>query len=83
MQQTLFIVDIYNPYSPYNKDVRAIFTINSKKLCIREVEMSWGMPKIGISFDEDAAEPQDFHIYNTYEEAENYISRLKKINRGI
>lgn len=81
--KTVFIVDIYNPYSPYNNDVRKVFIINSKQICIREVTMSWGMPEIGVSFDDCAAEPQDFRVYDTYEEAENYINKLKKINRGI
>lgn len=79
--KTVFIVDMYNPYSPYNADVRAIAKVKDRWLCVREVQMNWGKPNIGISFDDNPPEPEDFYIYNTFEEANEFMQELKRINR--
>lgn len=79
---TVFIVDIYNPYSPYNDNVRSIFWLNERQWCIRELTCSWGKPVIHTLIEDDV-QPKDFYLYNTYEEALSYIKNLIKINRGI
>lgn len=81
MNKTVFIIDTYNPFSPQNINVCSIFWLNGKQWCIREVECEWGKPKIGISFEDNAPEPEDFLLYNTYEEALMFVNKLKQINR--
>ena len=81
MNNSVYIVDLYNPYR--DKDIKEIFYINERYWVVKEVNLEWGLPVLPIQVTDDAPEPQDFHIYNTYEEAKNYIERLKKINRGI
>lgn len=81
MNKTVFIIDTYNPFSPYTGSVRSIFWINDRQWCIREVECEWGKPQIGLSFEDNAPEPEDFLLYNTYEEALMFVNKLKQINR--
>lgn len=83
MNKTVFIIDTYDAFSSYNDTVRYIFQMNGRPWCIKEVTCNWGKPNIGISFEECPPQPEDFYLYNTYEEALNYVEKLKKINRGI
>ena len=77
----VYIIDLYSPYR--DKNITETFRINDQLWCIKPVGLEWGLPVLPIQVTDDAPEPQDFHIYNTYKEAKNYIERLKKINRGI
>ena len=81
MNKTVFIIDTYNPFSPYTNTVRVVFKLNDRQWCIREVECEWGKPQIGLSFEDCAPEPEDFFLYNTYEEAIEFVQKLQKINR--
>lgn len=81
MNKTVFIIDTYNPFSPYTDTVCSIFWLNGRQWCIREVKCEWGKPQIGISFEDNAPEPEDFYLYNTYDEAYNFAMKLKQMNR--
>lgn len=81
MNKTVFIIDTYNPFSPYTGSVRSIFWLNGRQWCIREVKCEWGKPQIGLNFEDNAPEPEDFLLYNTYEEAVDFIKKLQQINR--
>lgn len=81
MNKTVFIIDTYNPFSPYTDTICSIFQLNGRQWCIREVECEWGKPQIGISFEDNAPEPEDFYLYNTYDEAYNFAMKLRQMNR--
>ena len=70
---TVFIVDCYSPYMR-NADVRKIFTYNDNLFCIREVPLKWGIP-LRESLIDDEDNP-NFKLYNTYEEANEYVLEL-------
>lgn len=75
MNQTVFVVDVYSPFMK-NKDVRKIFNYNEKQWCIRETALNWGSPKIELPFDDTSDLATSFHLYNTFEEANNYVEDL-------
>lgn len=77
---TVFIVDIYNPYSPYNDNVRLIFWLNGRQWAIKQVKLNWGKPIVPALID-DETQPEDFYLYNTLEEAQNFVHMLQRINR--
>ena len=71
---TVFIVDVYNKYlNP--ETVRQIFKIHDEWYCIREVTLNWGKPKLNY-YDDDFL---DFHLYDTYKEALEYVHYLKRL----
>ncbi len=71
---TVYVVDVYNPYiNP--ETIRKVVKVNDLKICIREVELEWGKPKLSY-FDDNNL---DFYLYDTYEEAEKYIFLIKSL----
>ena len=74
MKQTVFILDLYDKFSP--DKVISKFRINDRWWAIKEVPLEWGIPQLA-KIDED--DPMSFHLYDTLEEAEKYIQKLKKI----
>lgn len=74
MEQTVYVIDLYNKFSP--DKVISKHRINGRWWAIKEVPLEWGMPQLS-SIEED--NPMSFHLYNTIEEAEQYVHDLKKI----
>ena len=74
LNKTVFIVDVYSPYAR-NADVRKVFSYNDNLYCIREVSLTWGQPQLDPVFDE-LETPPSFTLYNTFEEANNYVEDL-------
>ena len=74
MEQTVYVIDLYNKFSP--DKVISKHRINGRWWAIKEVPLEWGIPQLS-SIEED--NPMSFHLYNTIEEAEQYVHDLKKI----
>ena len=71
---TVYVVDVYNPcINP--ETIRKIVRVNESKFCIREVELEWGKPKLNY-FEDDYL---FFRLYDTYEEAEEYLRYIKSL----
>lgn len=79
MNNSVYIVDLYNPYR--DKNITETFRINDQLWCIKPVSLEWGLPVLPIQLTDDAPEPQDFYLYNTYNEARAFLIKMKKINR--
>lgn len=75
---TVFIVDTYNEFAADISKVRYVMNLNGKKWCIKEVELEWGKPIMPPSFEE-GTEPT-FKLYDTYEEAREYLREVQKLN---
>lgn len=75
MEQTVFIVDVYNPYMK-NENVRKVFSYNNNLYCIRETALNWGTPLVELPLDDSTNLSTGFYLYNTYEEANNYVEEL-------
>lgn len=74
MVQTVYVIDLYNKFSP--DKVISKHRINGRWWAIKEVPLLWGIPQLAKIEEDD---PMSFHLYNTLEEAEQYIHELKKI----
>lgn len=73
----MFIIDVYSKFQN-NNNVRKIFSLYSKQYCIREINnLEWGQPVFQEKDIED--DYSFFQLYNTFEEAEQYVRELKKI----
>ena len=72
-----YIIDNYNKYAR-NKDVVRIFRHHGMDLCIRKItNFKWGQPVFQDRPIDD--EYTIYYVYNTLEEAENYIAYLKSM----
>lgn len=78
MNQKVYIIDIYNKYT--RDKVIEVFRLYGREYCIKEVELNFGRPILS-SIEEDN-ESINFYLYNTLEEAEQYVSQIKNIERG-
>lgn len=76
-----FVIDCYNKYDSWDRD-HAIqtFEINGNTYAIKEVEMCWGLPMLEYKTDQDE-QPQIYCIYETLEEAQQFVQWMKMINR--
>lgn len=74
MAQTVFVVDLYDKFSP--DKVISKHRINGRWWAIKEVPLLWGVPQLA-KIEED--NPMSFYLYNSPEEAEQYIQELKKL----
>lgn len=72
--QVVYIIDIYSQFS-LDKIVD-VFYLNNRWWAIKEVNLEWGIPQLQ-SIEED--DPMSFHIYNTLDEAKEYVHSLKKL----
>lgn len=74
-KQVVYIIDVY---SKYNSDtIISTFVVNGKKYCIKSVELEWGVPLLS-SVEENAEQPY-FKLYNTLDEAKEYVKQLKRL----
>lgn len=72
--QTVFILDSYDKYHDRDK-IRKVFYMNNRWWCIKEIILSWGIPQLD-SIEETYY--NDYHFFNTFEEAEEAVRKLKK-----
>ena len=73
---TVFIIDVYNKFS--NDKIISVFKINGNWYCIKEVELNFGKPILS-SIEESEDKYLNFHLYNTVEEARQYIQKIKQL----
>lgn len=69
----VYIIDLYNKFSP--DKVISIFQINGRWWAIKEVSLLWGEPQLSQIDDEFAF----YHLYNTIEEAQEYVKEIKQL----
>lgn len=74
MGQTVYVIDLYNKFS--SDKVISKHRINGRWWAIKEVPLEWGIPQLA-KIEEDNS--MSFRLYNTLEEAEQYIHKIKKI----
>lgn len=68
-----FIIGNYNKYDFWDRThSRYVFEINGNWYAIKEVGLEWGVPKLPLYVDrnEDATA---YHLYNTYDEAMEFV----------
>lgn len=58
----------------------SIHYIHNIQMCIREVELEWGLPKLSDKTIDLERDPKMYHIYETYEEALQFIRTLQGLN---
>lgn len=75
-----FIIDSYNRYDQWNRDhARYIFEINGHWYAVYWVQMEWGLPRLPFRIDGNG-DPKQYFVYNTYEEAMEFVHRMKRMN---
>lgn len=47
----------------------SIHWIHNIRICIREVELEWGIPMLSDKIIDLQRDPKMYHLYDTYEEA--------------
>ena len=73
-----FIVDSYNKYDQWDRAHSLYtFTLNENWYAIKEVELEWGRPVLPIRIGE---EQDEYYVYGSYEEAQAFVRKIKKIN---
>lgn len=73
--QYVYIVDVYNPYAR-NRNVMFRFIYHNQWWCIRRATLDWGIPQdTALEMDDEYSR---FHLYNTYEEAMEFVRQLRK-----
>lgn len=78
MNQRVYIVKPYSDYLPPERDETILkrFTLYGNKYCISEVALEWGQPRVSRPVGEQ--DNFGYFLYNTYEEAELYVKKLKR-----
>ena len=76
INQTVYIIDVYSKFT--QDKVISIFKLYGNWYCIKEVELYYGKPILS-SLEESEDEFLHFHLYNTEEEARQYIRQLKQL----
>ena len=75
-----YIIGTYNRFDSWHRQhQRHQFEINGQWYAIFEIEMDWGLPKLPERIDShDCA--QTYHIYDTYQDAMQFVNRVKQMN---
>ena len=77
-----FIIGSYDKWDRWDKEHSVHkFMINGNWYAIKMVEMEWGIPNLNMQVEGEDA-PESYYIYETYEEALEYVEQLKKVNGG-
>lgn len=75
IRQTVYIIDTYSKYCP--DTIISTFKVNGREYALKEVELNWGVPQLS-SIEEDLEQPY-FKLYNTLDEAKEYVRQLKRL----
>ena len=75
-----YIIGTYNKYDARDRaHSHKIFEMNGNWYAIYEVDMCWGLPMLKYQVDqEDRADM--YHIYETEEEAQQFVSMIRRFN---
>ena len=76
MENKVYIVDLYNKFS--GDEVVSVFKINGRWWAIKKVSLNWGKPQFS-SIEENEDPYLNFQLYNTLEEAQNYVNKIKRL----
>ena len=77
--QCAYIVDVFNPYNKeQNKNVVFKCKVYNQWWAIYRVKLEWARP-ILEGWPADASEFNSYHIYNTAEEAIDFLHELKQL----
>ena len=74
-EQKVYIIDLYNKFDA--KNTVSIFKINGRWWAIKKVSLNWGKPQLNI-IEENEDPYLHFHLYNTLEEAQQYVHSIKQ-----
>lgn len=80
LSNTVFIIDTYHPFSPYNDNVRFTFWLHDNSYAIKEVKCTWGKPIVPTLIDEEVR-PEWFYLYDTFEDAMTYVHTIQRLNK--
>ena len=74
-----FIIDVFSKYDAWDR-AHAVykFEINGQWYAIKEVQLEWGQPQIGYRIESNSY--SSYFIYNTIEEAMEFVRRMKSLN---
>ena len=73
MNQTVFILDLYDKFSP--DKVISKFRINDRWWAIKEVPLEWGEPQLS-KIEKDSI---PYRLYETEAEAREYVRKIKHL----
>lgn len=74
--KTVYIIDLYDKFT--RDKIISTFYINGRWWAIKEVSLLWGKPQLS-KIEEDEDDYISFHLYNTKEEALEYVRKIKKL----
>lgn len=74
-EQKVYIIDLYNKFDA--KNTVSIFKINDRWWAIKKVSLNWGKPQLNI-IEENEDPYLHFYLYNTLEEAQQYVHSIKQ-----
>lgn len=72
--KTVFIIDLYDKFT--HDKIISTFKLNGRKWAIKEVSLLWGIPQREKIEDDEYI---SFYLYNTVDEAKDYIRKLKQL----
>lgn len=75
-KQKVYIIDLYNKFD--SEDVVSVFKINGRWWAIKCVSLKWGKPQLHL-IEENENPYIHFHLYNTLEEAQSYVHKIKQL----
>ena len=76
-----FLIGTYNKYDVWDREhSKYKFEINGVWYAIKEVEMEWGLPQVGLRVDMEER-PDYYRIYERYEDAFQFAVKMKQLAR--
>lgn len=75
-ENKVYVIDLYNKFS--DDDVVSVFKINDRWWAIKRVSLKWGKPQFS-SIEETENPYLNFQLYNTPEEAQQYVKQIKHL----
>ena len=77
-----FIVDLYNKYDIWDREhSKYIFELNEQWYAVKEVDLEWGFPQLPLRINEKGEQNHLLmHIYNSYEDAMQFVRQIKMMN---
>ena len=76
-----FIIGTYNKYDSWDREhSKYRFEINGQWYAIKEVEMEWGLPRVGCRVDQEEY-PEQYYVYSEYQDALKFAQMMKGLAR--
>lgn len=78
--QFVYLIDTYDKYFKQGNEVY-LFTFNEVPYCVRKTKLEWGLPILQyLKIDENPPDPALFCIYNTLDDALQFIQLMRRLN---